>query len=100
MKYNNNNVAANGKSYTHKKYSMGSKLFGEPCVLCEALNKPERYHPLYSCRNKQHYTEMKKVNVAEANQIEIDELLKFELDNKRTRDSGRIYTTYHFGCIN
>lgn len=39
----------------------------KPCNMCKALNKPERYHPLHLCRNKQQYLEMKKVNMAEAN---------------------------------
>lgn len=77
MKYNSNNITTIGKSNVEKKFTTVSKPFYEkkPCSMCEALNKPERYHPCYLCRNKQQYIEMKKVNVAEVNQTEIDELL-------------------------
>lgn len=85
IKYNINNIPTTGKSNVEKKFTTVSKLFYEkkPCSMCEALNKPERYHPHHLCRNKQQYIEMKKVNVAEVNQTEIDELLKIELDNQK-----------------
>lgn len=85
MKHNINNITTIGKSNVEKKSNTVLKPFYEkkPCSICEALNKPERYHPHHLCRNKQQYIEMKKVNVAEVNQTEIDELLKNEVDNQK-----------------
>jgi len=85
MKYNSNNITTIGKSNVKKNLLQYQNHFmkKKPCSMCEALNKPERYHPYHSCRNKQQYIEMKKVNVAEVNQMEIDELLKNELDNQK-----------------
>lgn len=49
----NNNTTVNGKSNKDKKYNLTPKALSEkkPCVICEALNKPDRNHPLNLCRN-------------------------------------------------
>lgn len=60
-KFNNINITTNEKSNIDKKYSTVLKPFNEKklCVICEALNKPERHYPLHLCRNKQQYLDMK-----------------------------------------
>lgn len=88
IKYNNNNgnnIIFNGKVNAEKKYSTMPRMVIEkkPCVMCEALNKPDRYHPLHLCRNKQQYTEMKKVNLLEVNHTEMEESVNTELDNQK-----------------
>jgi hypothetical protein len=42
IKFNNNNISINGKS--NKEPIIFSKK--KPCCMCEAFNKPKRYHPL------------------------------------------------------
>lgn len=83
-KFKDNSAFPSGKSNT-EKYNNTKKTFSEkkPCFMCESLNKPDRYHPLQVCRNRQKFLEMKKVNLAEVNQTEIDELMRIELDHQK-----------------